>query len=168
MNGTKSSYELLEAAQRWTEVSYGENQDRDAETPANSLPEAEGDGQNNEHKPSDQPQSLADKINDWFVWEILGMATSAGVLIALAVVLAKYDRIPEPRWRYVSLNSLISWLSTIFRACIIISTNEALGQLKWIWFSQKQERLVQELRVYDSASRGAYGALQLIWTLRAR
>ncbi|KAL4922035.1 hypothetical protein BDW62DRAFT_76721 [Aspergillus aurantiobrunneus] len=96
------------------------------------------------------------------------MATSAGVLIALAAVLGQYDRKPQPSWRYMSVNSLISWLSTIFRACTIVSCSEALGQLKWIWFAQKQERPVQELRVYDSATRGPYGAMQLIWTLRAR
>ncbi|KAI9375755.1 hypothetical protein BJX61DRAFT_78033 [Aspergillus egyptiacus] len=68
----------------------------------------------------------------------------------------------------MSLNSLISWLSTIFRACIIVSTSEALGQLKWVWFAQEQARPVHELRVYDSASRGLYGAMELIWALRAR
>ncbi|KAJ0425689.1 hypothetical protein BJY00DRAFT_307835 [Aspergillus carlsbadensis] len=67
----------------------------------------------------------------------------------------------------MSLNSLISWLSTISNACLVISCSEALGQLKWVWFAQGT-RPVQELKTFDAASRGFYGALELIWRLRAR
>jgi hypothetical protein len=67
----------------------------------------------------------------------------------------------------MSSNSLISWLSTISKACLVIACSEALGQLKWVWFAQGM-RPVQELRTFDAASRGLYGALELIWTRRAR
>ncbi|KAL4959764.1 DUF3176 domain-containing protein [Aspergillus stella-maris] len=119
-------------------------------------------------KPKGPAKSFLDHLNDLFLLETLGLVTSVGILIAMVVVLAKYDRKPQPSWRYMSLNSLISWLSTIFKACIAVSTSEALGQLKWAWFSQKKERPVKELRVYDNATRGPYGALELIWTLKAR
>ncbi|KAL3480062.1 hypothetical protein BJX99DRAFT_244514 [Aspergillus californicus] len=112
-------------------------------------------------------RSIVATMNNWFVREILGMAISAGVFVALVVVLVEYDRKPQPSWGYMSLNSLISWMSTIARACIIISCSEALGQLKWVWFLQKP-RPIHELRTFDSASRGTYGALELIWALRAR
>jgi hypothetical protein len=82
-------------------------------------------------------QSVMEKLDNWFVWEILGLVTSVGVLIALAIVLAKYDRKPQPNWKYMSLNSLISWLS------IILSSSQDLGQLKWVLFA----RQLQELRV---------------------
>ncbi|KAL4912778.1 hypothetical protein BDW62DRAFT_216045 [Aspergillus aurantiobrunneus] len=70
-------------------------------------------------------------------------------------------------WSHMSLNSLISWMSTISKGCVIISSSEALGQLKWVWVSQTA-RLIRELRTFDSASRGLYGAAEPIWTLRAR
>jgi hypothetical protein len=105
--------------------------------------------------------SIIEKLDNWFVWEALGLVASEGVLIALAVVLAKYDRKPQPDWKYMSLNSLLSWLSTIFRACIILSTSQALGQLKWVWFAQGRERPVHELRVYDDATRGRMGRWSL-------
>jgi hypothetical protein len=38
-----------------------------------------------------------------------------------------------------------------------------LGQLKWLWF--RQRRLLQELDVFDQASRGLMGSFQLLYTL---
>ncbi|KAL5342254.1 hypothetical protein BJX70DRAFT_410909 [Aspergillus crustosus] len=111
--------------------------------------------------------SIWQKISDWFLWEISATALSAGVLIALVAILIQYNEQPQPSWGYMSLNSLISWLTTIVKGCIIVSCSEALGQLKWVWFSQKAQP-IQELRTFDAASRGAYGAVELIWRLRAR
>ncbi|KAL2831566.1 hypothetical protein BDW59DRAFT_140297 [Aspergillus cavernicola] len=121
------------------------------------------------HKVKSSPprRSVPEKMSDWFVWEILGMIVSAGALIALVTILVKYDQKPQPSWRHMSLNALISWMSTISKGCIIIASSEALGQLKWVWFSQKA-RPISELRTFDSASRSLYGAVELIWTLRAR
>ncbi|RDW86098.1 DUF3176 domain-containing protein [Aspergillus mulundensis] len=107
------------------------------------------------------------RISDWFVLEILATGVSAGALIALVAVLAKYDGKPQPDWYYMSLNSLISWLSTISRACILFFVSEALGQSKWVWFSQ-EEQPISNIRTFDSATRGPYGALELIWTLQGR
>jgi hypothetical protein len=101
------------------------------------------------------------------VWEILAAILSAATLIALVVVLAKFDGTPQPTWKHVSLNTVISWLSTISKACIIFAVSEALGQLKWVWFAQKTQPLLN-LRTFDSASRGFYGSAELIWTLRCR
>lgn len=161
LNEAEPSYEPVWAT---TEREFS----REGPAPASPPSKAGSDGEDNVHKPSDPSQLPWNRLGDWFVWEILWLVTSTGVLIGLAAVLAHYDRKPQPSWRYMSLNSLISWLSTIFRAGIVISTSEALGQLKWIWFAQKRQRPVQELRVYDSASRGPYGAMELIWALRAR
>lgn len=95
------------------------------------------------------------------------MALSAGILIALVVVLAARHNKPQPDWRYVSINSLIAWMTTVSRACILFSVSEALGQLKWVWLMQS-ERPVHDLRTFDEASRGPFGALGLIWALRGR
>jgi hypothetical protein len=101
-------------------------------------PSSSGDIETNErNKTNSAPDtSVMERLDTWFVWEILGLVTSVGALVALAIVLAEDDRKPQPKWRYMSLSSLISWLSTIFRACIILSSSQALGQLKWVWFAQ--------------------------------
>ncbi|KAL4734926.1 hypothetical protein BDV11DRAFT_212417 [Aspergillus similis] len=112
-------------------------------------------------------QSVALRISNWFILEILATVVSAGALITLVSVLAIYDGKPQPDWYYMSLNSLISWLSTISKACILFYVSEALGQSKWVWFAQKVQP-IRHIRTFDSASRGPYGALELIWTLRGR
>ncbi|KAJ5378467.1 hypothetical protein N7509_011586 [Penicillium cosmopolitanum] len=105
--------------------------------------------------------------SDWFVWELLGVAISGGILVATVVILASLNNTPEPKWKYMSLNSLISWLSTVSKGCLISAISGVLGQLKWTWFKQAS-RPLPDLRQFDTASRGFYGAIQLIWRLRAR
>ncbi|OGM45307.1 hypothetical protein ABOM_006429 [Aspergillus bombycis] len=105
--------------------------------------------------------------SDWYVWEVLAVVLSAAALIAIIVILAKFDQQPQPTWKHVSLNSVISWLSTISKACVLYTISEALGQLKWVWFAQGT-RPMSNLRTFDSASRGFYGSGELIWTLRFR
>jgi hypothetical protein len=102
-----------------------------------------------------------------FMWETLAMVLSTGLLLAIVLVLANYNHQPQPNWKYVSLNSVISWLSTIAKACVLFTISEGLGQLKWVWFTQKK-RPISDLRTFDSASRGIYGSAELIWNLRAR
>ncbi|KAB8205106.1 hypothetical protein BDV34DRAFT_196138 [Aspergillus parasiticus] len=105
--------------------------------------------------------------SDWYVWEVLAVILSAATLIAIIVILAKFDQQPQPTWKHVSLNSVISWLSTISKGCVLYAISEALGQLKWVWFAQETRPLLN-LRTFDSASRGFYGSGELIWTLRFR
>ncbi|PYH95611.1 hypothetical protein BO71DRAFT_408397 [Aspergillus ellipticus CBS 707.79] len=107
------------------------------------------------------------EIQEWHVLEILGMLLAAGALIATVIILRSYDQKPQPVWHYMSLNSLISWLSTISKACILFSVSEALGQLKWVWFAQAR-RPLPNLEAFDSASRGLYGSALLIWMLKGR
>ncbi|OJJ29893.1 hypothetical protein ASPWEDRAFT_121856 [Aspergillus wentii DTO 134E9] len=85
----------------------------------------------------------------------------------MVVILAKFDKQPQPIWAHMSLNPLVSWLSTVSKGCILYGINEALGQLKWVWFMQKT-RPMPNLRTFDSASRGFYGSAELIWTLRCQ
>ncbi|GIJ90257.1 hypothetical protein Asppvi_009210 [Aspergillus pseudoviridinutans] len=113
------------------------------------------------------PKSVETFISDWYVWEVLAVLVSAGTLVAMVAMLIHFDHKPQPAWRLLSLNSLISWLSTISKACVLFSINECIGQLKWVWFGQRQQRMV-DLRSFDSASRGFYGSAVLIWILKAR
>lgn len=104
---------------------------------------------------------------DWYAWEILGIGISGGILITMVAVLASYNNTPQPKWTHISLNSLISLLSTASKGCIVFAISEALGQLKWSWFQQKT-RPVPDLGQFDTVSQGVFGAITLIWRLRAR
>jgi hypothetical protein len=60
-----------------------------------------------------------------------------------------------------SVNSVVSWLSTVAKAWLLISLKSGLGQLTWIWFGEN-ERPLADLEVFDAGTRGLTGSLGLI------
>jgi hypothetical protein len=128
--------------------------------PANE-PLVSADNSKNTQKPT-----IWNIISDLFIWEILAMVLSSALLVAIVVILTHYDDRPQPTWT-LSLNSLISWLSTVSKGCVLFSITEGIGQLKWVWFTRKSRPLV-DLSIFDGASRGLYGCAGLVWRLRAR
>ena len=141
------------------------NPDLNAETP--TFKGSPISATSKQHDEGAEIESQKSVDSDWFVWELLGVAISGGILVATVVILASLNNTPEPKWKYMSLNSLISWLSTVSKGCLISAISGLLGQLKWTWFKQAS-RPLPDLRQFDTASRGFYGAIQLIWRLRAR
>ncbi|KAL3254668.1 hypothetical protein ABHI18_008808 [Aspergillus niger] len=105
--------------------------------------------------------------SDRFTLELAGVVVSAGLLATMLALLSVYDHHPQPSWPHISLNAVIYTLSTLSKASLIFSLGESLGQLKWVWFSQ-QKRPLLHLRLFDSASRGAWGSLRLVWHQRAQ
>ncbi|OJJ98496.1 hypothetical protein ASPACDRAFT_1857753 [Aspergillus aculeatus ATCC 16872] len=106
-------------------------------------------------------------IDDWIL-EAVALIVSAGSIVAIAAILNHYDGQQQPDWPRVSLNSVISWLSTIASAGLMFALTNSLGQLKWVWFARQKKRL-SDLKPFDSASRGGVmGSLELLWLLRGR
>ncbi|KAL7906537.1 hypothetical protein GGI35DRAFT_482692 [Trichoderma velutinum] len=103
--------------------------------------------------------------NDYWGWELFGVLGSAAILIGIAIILNKFDGKRQPSWEHVSLNSLLSWLSTAAKFCILVPITRSLGQLKWVWFAEK-ERPLSDLEEFDSASRGISGSAKLLWRLK--
>ncbi|KAJ5676650.1 uncharacterized protein N7477_002283 [Penicillium maclennaniae] len=64
---------------------------------------------------------ISARISDWFIWEILAMIFSMCLLIAIIVVLAHFNHRAQPTWKYVSLNSIVSWLSTLSKGCVLFT-----------------------------------------------
>ncbi|OQE35333.1 hypothetical protein PENCOP_c013G02115 [Penicillium coprophilum] len=128
--------------------------------PANE-PLVPADPKLNEGKPT-----VWNIISDLFIWEILAMVLSSALLVAIVVILTQYDDHPQPSWTF-SLNSIISWLSTISKGCVLFSISEGIGQLKWVWFTRKSRPLM-DLSFFDGASRGPWGCASLLWRQRAR
>lgn len=88
-------------------------------------------------------------------------------LLAIVATVYPYNGHPMPQWPYcLSINTLIAIYTTILKATMLTITAEGLSQLKWLWFSRP--RPLQDLTRYDMASRGPWGALRLLWTLRGR
>ncbi|KAF7190708.1 hypothetical protein HII31_07867 [Pseudocercospora fuligena] len=101
-------------------------------------------------------------LEDWWFLEVLGISLSAGALIAIAIILSHFDNAPQPRWATVSLNTLVSWLSTLAKAMVLIPVSRGLAQLKWTWMAEK-ERALSDLQTFDNASRGLMGSLVLLF-----
>ena len=109
--------------------------------------------------------------NGWLV-ELLFVLLGIVALIALCVLLKRYDGKAAPRVNAVgdvniTLNTIVSILSTISRAALLLSVSEGISQSKWPWFLDRQKPL-EDLDVFDKASRGAWGGLKLLWRVNIR
>ncbi|KAF6813054.1 hypothetical protein CPLU01_14747 [Colletotrichum plurivorum] len=60
----------------------------------------------------------------------------------------------------ISINSLIAIFTALFKASLIFPVAEGLGQLKWKWFNRPQK--LNDLVLFDNASRGPWGSLLLL------
>ena len=101
-----------------------------------------------------------------WLWELLSLLTSATCIGAIIVFLAHYDGKPMPSWSYgLTLNSLISILSSVARSAMLLPIAEVLSQLKWCWFVGRQRPLLDFER-FDAASRGPWGSLMVLFNVR--
>ena len=112
------------------------------------------------HAPHTRKEAFFERLERSQVLEPLGLLVSAAALVCIVVILRMQDGQPVRPWR-VSLNSLVSWLSTIARTGAILGATSAISQLKWTWFAERKRELV-DLRIYDGASRGIGGSFELL------
>ena len=109
--------------------------------------------------------------NGW-LFELLSVLVGLVAIIGLCLVLRKYDGKPNPRANRVSgvnftVNTLVAILSTISRAALLVVASECICQLKWRWYLHGAKSL-EDLDIFDQASRGAWGGLKLLWTVNVR
>lgn len=101
----------------------------------------------------------------WFL-EIITILISWAAVGAIMGVLARYNGAALPEWPYyITLNALIALLATIATACMGVSLQSGLSQLKWIRFKESKAPL-SDMEAFDEASRGTWGALKLLATTR--
>jgi hypothetical protein len=98
---------------------------------------------------------------EWWLLEIISWIFSAICMAIILSVLLHFNGRPMPAWKLgLTLNSFISILSGFAKASLLLPTAEALGQLKWNWFSKP--RPMMDFEVIDSASRGPLGSMVLL------
>jgi hypothetical protein len=115
------------------------------------------------------PRSLLSAFHpDIWLYEMLSLLIAMAAFACVVVVLRKYENKPSPQWPSgITLNSVVSWIATIFRTCLLMPVAECISQLSWVWFSQKT-RPLDDTCYYDSASRGPLGSLKLLFRLKIR
>ncbi|KAF6832742.1 hypothetical protein CPLU01_05976 [Colletotrichum plurivorum] len=99
----------------------------------------------------------------WQTWwlEILSSLLALSCLVAMITILGIHQGQLLPKWPdIISINSLISILTAVFKASLIMPIAEGLGQLKWEWF--RRPRYLADIEVFDNASRGPWGSFLLI------
>lgn len=134
------------------------------------------ENQSTPNEQSNTEESL-NGTDDYWKWEIAGVVGSALALMGIIVFANHFDNKPTPSWsmsvaKYnktftVTMNSILSLLSTIAKICVLIPVSKGLGQLKWVWFAKK-ERSLRDIETFESASRGLTGSALLMWKLKFR
>jgi hypothetical protein len=118
-----------------------------------------------------QPTLYARWLEDWWLGELVAMLSSCALVVALCVVLKKYDGQQVPSFGTwfdsgITLGTLVALLTTLAVAMALSTVQECLSQLKWLWYSGAS-RPLEDVETYDRASRGLLGSVQLMWKLRS-
>lgn len=96
----------------------------------------------------------------WFK-ESLALVISWGCQVALIVILLKMSDQPLEKWTgLISLNAMISILTTISKSMMLLPVAACISQMKWLYL--KRPRRIYDFELFDKASRGPDGSLELM------
>lgn len=113
---------------------------------------------------------LSRTFHYWWSFEIFAAVLSIGTFAAIIGILVHFDgKIAHEIGNGITLNGLISALSTVLKEAFMIPICSGLSQSKWTWFSRGQGRRskpkLEDLNTFDEASRGWLGSSVLLYEL---
>jgi hypothetical protein len=112
--------------------------------------------------------SWIESLSDWWWWELGSVVLSCACFIAIVITLRIIQDKSLSSWHSViSPNALISTLATISKASLMLAVAACISQLKWLYFESAPHRL-HNIQIFDDASRGPLGALELLTQLSPR
>ncbi|KAF3025747.1 hypothetical protein E8E14_014411 [Neopestalotiopsis sp. 37M] len=118
--------------------------------------------------PEELPQRLEPAptpSGNWWIVEGVAWIASAIALAVVIVTVAMTDGKPLPTWPMdITLNSFISFMTTIMKAAAAIPVAEGISQLKWLWY--RKAGAVRDIQTFDEASRGTWGSAKLLVSTR--
>ena len=103
----------------------------------------------------------------YWLREILAIFISLVSLTGLAFLLAAFDGKPIFDFHGLTLNALVSVLSTLSKAALILVVSESTSQWKWILYARGERQLLDFERI-DRASRGLRGSWVVMWMRNSR
>jgi hypothetical protein len=112
---------------------------------------------------------LSKRLYRWWP-ELTGAASSIILLIAIIVFLALIDGSKMDDWHFawrIKPPTIISILVTLCRINLAFFIAEGLGQLKWVFFEQREYQL-SDFECFDEATRGPWGATCFVWKVHRR
>jgi len=99
-------------------------------------------------------------------WEVGGAIVSAICVSLVLITLVKADGLALAAWSLpIQPNSLIAVFTTIAKSAMMVPIAGCLSQLSWQHFRPRPQPL-DHLRVFDDASRGPWGAVELLFIVR--
>ncbi|KAI0380397.1 hypothetical protein F5Y04DRAFT_97592 [Hypomontagnella monticulosa] len=111
--------------------------------------------------PEGIPETRRHHVFRFWVWEIVSVFVSFGLIAATFSILSNYNEKKVPEWPLsINLNTLVALISTIMRAAMLVGVAEVISQTKWSWFSRP--RRLRDLQYFDEASRSVSGSVKLL------
>lgn len=118
-----------------------------------------------ERKPAPYRLRSRKRKPDFWAWEWMALLVSLCAVVGSGITLLHFDNKKIPKWSWrtngISVNSILSLLSTLSRGSLMLPLDECMGQLMWLRFAMKEQRL-SDIRAYNEAVRGPLGALKLL------
>ena len=65
------------------------------------------------------------------------------------------------------LNALVSLLVTAAKSMLLLAVAEGISQYKWLHYMSAIPRPLSNVQTFDSASRGPWGAIKMLASIRA-
>ena len=96
-------------------------------------------------------------------WTIEVIALTLCIICALStcIMLGVLDNEPLPPMpKGLTMNAIISILSTIAKSSLLLAVSSCISQLKWKWY--RTSRGLSDIQLFEDASRGPFGALQML------
>jgi hypothetical protein len=101
-------------------------------------------------------------LQDTWLLEIIALIFSILAFAAIGGVLRGYEGKPFPNLAHgLTLNTIVSVLATASKSALIFVVAGSIGQLKWLWFREKN-RSLSDIQTFDDASRGPMGSLTIL------
>ncbi|KAK8041506.1 hypothetical protein PG994_014513 [Apiospora phragmitis] len=92
----------------------------------------------------------------WF-YDFLALSTSYSCFVGIITTLSIHRDQPVPGWPFgITINALVSVLSTIMGSALLVPVSSTLGQAKWSWIG-KERRKLADIAIYDEAKQGPLG-----------
>jgi len=121
----------------------------------------------NTQSPNSRHRALKQIVNDWWILEISASILSFVFLGAVFALYKKYDGTGLEDYPHTwGLQSIIGFLVTIIHFAIVYQLAAAIGQLKWQGYDG--ERSLEDIDIFDQASRGPVGSVKLLFRTKFR
>ncbi|RSL59038.1 hypothetical protein CEP54_007524 [Fusarium duplospermum] len=103
-------------------------------------------------------------LGQW-LFEIGAIALASAAVAAMVILLINFDGEPVFDGPMITLNAVISTLSTTSRVCLLAMLASTISQWNWLLFSREPRRLV-DFEYFSAASRGPLGSLKVLLDFR--